>query len=56
MVRLTVNGQVHELADIDTDTPLLWVLRDTLGLVVARVEDQVGVGRVPDWAPADTPV
>ena len=28
---LTVNGQAHSL-DIEPDTPLLWVLRDTLGL------------------------
>jgi isoquinoline 1-oxidoreductase alpha subunit len=31
MVRLTVNGRRHEV-DVDPDTPLLWVLRDTLGL------------------------
>ena len=31
MPRLTVNGQTHEV-DVDPDTPLLWVLRDTLGL------------------------
>ena len=29
--QLTVNGRVHHL-DVDPDTPLLWVLRDTLGL------------------------
>jgi isoquinoline 1-oxidoreductase alpha subunit len=28
---ITVNGNTHSL-DIDPDTPLLWVLRDTLGL------------------------
>src|SRR5262249_39582441 len=32
MVRLTVNGQAHDV-DIDSDTPLLWVLRDALGLM-----------------------
>ena len=31
MLRLTVNGQPHEV-DVDPDTPLLWVLRDTLGM------------------------
>jgi isoquinoline 1-oxidoreductase alpha subunit len=31
MSRLTINGQTHEV-DVDPDTPLLWVLRDTLGL------------------------
>ena len=29
---LKVNGEVHRLEDVDPDTPLLWVLRDTLGL------------------------
>jgi isoquinoline 1-oxidoreductase alpha subunit len=32
VVQLIVNGQAHEV-DVDSDTPLLWVLRDTLGLV-----------------------
>jgi isoquinoline 1-oxidoreductase alpha subunit len=31
-VQLIVNGQTHDV-DVDSDTPLLWVLRDTLGLV-----------------------
>jgi len=31
MIRLSVNGQPREL-DVDPSTPLLWVLRDTLGL------------------------
>jgi aerobic-type carbon monoxide dehydrogenase small subunit (CoxS/CutS family) len=31
MISLEVNGQIHKL-DIEPDTPLLWVLRDTLGL------------------------
>jgi isoquinoline 1-oxidoreductase subunit alpha len=31
MIRLTVNGHVHDL-DVDPDTPLLWVLREHLGL------------------------
>ena len=31
MSRLTINGQTQEV-DVDPDTPLLWVLRDTLGL------------------------
>jgi isoquinoline 1-oxidoreductase alpha subunit len=30
-VTLTVNGQTHTL-EVEPDTPLLWVLRDTLGL------------------------
>ena len=31
MPRLNINGQTHEV-DVDPDTPLLWVLRDGLGL------------------------
>jgi isoquinoline 1-oxidoreductase alpha subunit len=31
MARLTINGHVHNVDDYP-DTPLLWVLRDTLGL------------------------
>jgi isoquinoline 1-oxidoreductase alpha subunit len=32
MTRLTINGQAHEV-DVESDMPLLWVLRDTLGLM-----------------------
>ncbi len=31
MLKLTINGQTHNV-DVAGDTPLLWVLRDTLGL------------------------
>lgn len=31
VLTLRVNGSVHEI-DVEPDTPLLWVLRDTLGL------------------------
>jgi isoquinoline 1-oxidoreductase alpha subunit len=31
MIKLKVNGVLHE-ADADADTPLLWVLRDFIGL------------------------
>ncbi len=31
MLKLTVNGKSHEV-EVDPDTPLLWVLRDTLDL------------------------
>ncbi len=31
MISLLVNGQKHE-ADVTPDTPLLWVLRDVLGM------------------------
>jgi isoquinoline 1-oxidoreductase alpha subunit len=31
MVKLEINGRTHEL-EVDPETPLLWVLRDTLGM------------------------
>jgi len=31
MARLTVNGKTHDIA-VDPDTPLLWVLREQLGM------------------------
>jgi isoquinoline 1-oxidoreductase subunit alpha len=31
MITLEINGQTHEV-DVDPDTPLLWVVRDTVGL------------------------
>jgi isoquinoline 1-oxidoreductase alpha subunit len=32
-MRLNVNGKEHDVNEVDEATPLLWVLRDTLGLV-----------------------
>ena len=32
MISLKVNNHVHQLENVDPDTPLLWVLRDALGL------------------------
>jgi isoquinoline 1-oxidoreductase subunit alpha len=31
MADLSVNGKTHQV-DVDPNTPLLWVLRDTIGL------------------------
>jgi isoquinoline 1-oxidoreductase alpha subunit len=31
MITLTINGKTHEV-DVEPDTPLLWVIRDTIGL------------------------
>jgi isoquinoline 1-oxidoreductase subunit alpha len=31
MIKLDVNGRVHDV-DVDPDTPLLWVLREQLGM------------------------
>ena len=35
MPTLVINGQPHSV-DVDADTPLLWVLRDILGLNAAK--------------------
>jgi isoquinoline 1-oxidoreductase alpha subunit len=32
-IRLTINGKSHVAKNVEESTPLLWVLRDTLGLV-----------------------
>ncbi|MCA9128326.1 MAG: (2Fe-2S)-binding protein [Planctomycetales bacterium] len=32
MTAIRVNGKTHELQDVSEETPLLWVLRDHLGL------------------------
>jgi isoquinoline 1-oxidoreductase alpha subunit len=31
MIELSVNGKIHNI-EVEDDTPLLWVLRDTIGL------------------------
>src|SRR5467141_4016881 len=41
MAALTINGQAHEV-DSDPDTPLLWVLRDTLGLMGTKYGCGIG--------------
>lgn len=33
MATLHINGQTMDIGEVDPSTPLLWVLRDTLGLV-----------------------
>lgn len=35
-MRLNINGKQHVVTDVAEDTPLLWVLRDHLGLVGAK--------------------
>ncbi len=40
--RLTINGK-NETVDVDADTPLLWVLRDTLGMTGTKFGCGVGV-------------
>ena len=39
---LTVNGKRHTV-DVDADTPLLWVLRDELGLTGTKYSCGVGI-------------
>lgn len=42
-MRLNVNGQSHDIPDdVDPKTPLLWVLRDTLGLVGTKYGCGIG--------------
>src|ERR1700724_3611136 len=31
MIKLIINGKTHEV-DVEPDTPLLWVIRDTIGM------------------------
>jgi isoquinoline 1-oxidoreductase alpha subunit len=43
MLNLTINGRTHTVGDdVDPQTPLLWVLRDTLGLVGTKYGCGVG--------------
>jgi isoquinoline 1-oxidoreductase alpha subunit len=43
MLSLTINGRPHTIGDdVDPRTPLLWVLRDTLGLVGTKYGCGVG--------------
>jgi isoquinoline 1-oxidoreductase alpha subunit len=35
MARLTINGEIRDV-DVEPDMPLLWVLRDTLGLLGSK--------------------
>ena len=42
MIKLTVNGEVHEV-DVEADTPLLWVMRENLGLKGTKFGCGVGM-------------
>lgn len=43
MLELNINGQSYEVGDdVDPETPLLWVLRDTLGLVGTKYGCGIG--------------
>ena len=35
MISLSINGRSYDV-DVEPDTPLLWVLRDTIGLAGTR--------------------
>jgi isoquinoline 1-oxidoreductase subunit alpha len=41
MARLTVNGKQHDI-DVDPDTPLLWVLREQLGMTGTKYGCGIG--------------
>jgi aerobic-type carbon monoxide dehydrogenase small subunit (CoxS/CutS family) len=41
MLKLRVNGAIHEI-EVDPDTPLLWVLRDNLGLMGTKYSCGIG--------------
>jgi isoquinoline 1-oxidoreductase alpha subunit len=41
MMKLTVNGKTHDL-DIEGDTPLLWVIRDEVGLTGTKFGCGIG--------------
>jgi len=41
MVAVSVNGRSHEV-DVEPDTPLLWVLRDTIGLMGTKYGCGIG--------------
>ncbi len=41
MIKLTVNGKTHDL-DVEGDTPLLWVIRDEVGLTGTKFGCGVG--------------
>ena len=42
MVQIKINGKVQSLPDVDPEMPLLWVLRDTLGLVGVKFGCGIG--------------
>lgn len=42
MTRLIANGKTYELKDLDPATPLLWVLRDSLGLLGTKFGCGIG--------------
>jgi isoquinoline 1-oxidoreductase alpha subunit len=41
MIRLNINGEAHDL-DVDPDMPLLWALRDVLGLTGTKFGCGIG--------------
>jgi len=43
MISLSINGRSYDV-DVEPDTPLLWVLRDTIGLTGTRYGCGIGPG------------
>jgi len=42
MIQIRINGKTHKLDDADGQTPLLWVLRDTLGMTGTKYGCGIG--------------
>ncbi|MEA2488946.1 MAG: isoquinoline 1-oxidoreductase subunit alpha, partial [Acidobacteriota bacterium] len=42
LCKLTINGQRHSV-DVEADMPLLWILRDRLGLTGTKFGCGVGI-------------
>jgi isoquinoline 1-oxidoreductase alpha subunit len=43
MAKLNVNGKVRDV-DVEDDTPLLWVIREHIGLTGTKYEGSVALG------------
>ena len=39
---INVNGRIHNVVDVESDTPLLWVLRDSIGLTGTKFGCGIG--------------
>lgn len=46
----------RRLSAEDLSESLYYTYRARFGLLITRAEDRVGVGRIPDWTPADFPL
>ena len=51
-----LDGSYRDLVAADLSESLYLFYRRELGLIIGRIEDQIGVAIVPDWAPAAFPM